>query len=203
MPIRKKSGNLSYAPRTFNNFKLNHKNKDQSKVLVVIIIPFEVNIMLHFQFIIDSLNFYCVYLGSISSLIHIWLNKRDILCLHIFVRFGLWHINHWRLFNAKSIFIHINSSSSNNSVWHTDRIISADTIPSQSGPGSDGNKGVPRISKSSSITGASPSDCLVSYSGYSLRGVLALCSDAASVLCSPSRLGHTFFYIYPLATDSI
>ena len=29
----------------------------------------------------------------------------------------LWHINHCRLFNAKSIFIHINSSISNNSVW--------------------------------------------------------------------------------------
>ena len=27
----------------------------------------------------------------------------------------LWHINHYRLFNAKSIFIHINSSISNNS----------------------------------------------------------------------------------------
>ena len=29
---------------------------------------------------------------------------------------ALWHINHYRLFNAKSIFIHINSSISNNSV---------------------------------------------------------------------------------------
>ncbi len=28
----------------------------------------------------------------------------------------LWHFNHCRLFNAKSIFIHINSSISNNSV---------------------------------------------------------------------------------------
>ena len=32
--------------------------------------------------------------------------------------FVLWHINHCRLFNAKSIFIHINSSISNNSVQH-------------------------------------------------------------------------------------
>ena len=30
----------------------------------------------------------------------------------------LWHINRCRLFNAKSIFIHINSSISNNSVQH-------------------------------------------------------------------------------------
>ena len=30
--------------------------------------------------------------------------------------FMIWHINHHRLFNAKSIFIHINNSTSNNSV---------------------------------------------------------------------------------------
>ena len=40
--------------------------------------------------------------------------------------------------------------------------------PSQSVLGSDGNKGVLRIPQSSSITGTSPSDCLVSYLGYSL-----------------------------------
>ena len=35
------------------------------------------------------------------------------ICLFVWV---LWHINLWRLFNAKSIFIRINSSISNNSV---------------------------------------------------------------------------------------
>ena len=44
------------------------------------------------------------------------------------------------------------------------------TIPSQSGPGSDGNKGVLHIPQSSSITGTSPLDCLVSYSGHSMMG---------------------------------
>ena len=38
-----------------------------------------------------------------------------------------------------------------------------DTTPGQSGPRSDGNKEVLRIPQSSSFTGASPSDCLVSY----------------------------------------
>ena len=38
----------------------------------------------------------------------------------------------------------------------------------QSGPKSDGNKGVFHIPQSSSITGASPSDYLVSYPGHSL-----------------------------------
>ena len=38
----------------------------------------------------------------------------------VLVWFGLvlWHINHCRLFDAKSIFIHINSSVSNNSVMY-------------------------------------------------------------------------------------
>ena len=43
------------------------------------------------------------------------------------------------------------------------------TIPGQSGPRSDGNKGVLRISQNFSITGASTSDCLVSYPGHSMR----------------------------------
>ena len=42
------------------------------------------------------------------------------------------------------------------------------TTPGQSELGSDGNEGVLRIPQSSSITEASPSDCLVSYPGHSL-----------------------------------
>ena len=42
--------------------------------------------------------------------------------------------------------------------------------PRRSGPGSYGNKGVLRIPQSSSITEASPSDCLVPYVEYSLVG---------------------------------
>ena len=48
--------------------------------------------------------------------------------------------------------------------------LSGATILGQSGPGSDGNEGVLRIPLSSSITGTSPSDCLVSYPGHSLGG---------------------------------
>ena len=43
--------------------------------------------------------------------------------------------------------------------------LSGATIPGQSGLRSAGNKGVPRIPQSSSITGTSPSDWLVSYPG--------------------------------------
>ena len=48
--------------------------------------------------------------------------------------------------------------------------LSGDTIPGQSGPGSDGNEGVLRIPQSSTITGTSLSDCFESYAGHSLRG---------------------------------
>ena len=49
-----------------------------------------------------------------------------------------------------------------------DRALSGTITPGQSGPGSDGSEGVVCIPQSSSITGTLPSDCLVSYPGYSL-----------------------------------
>ena len=56
------------------------------------------------------------------------------------------------------------------SIWPLDRTLSGATIPGQSGPESNGNEGVLRILQSSSITGTSPSDCLVSYLGQLLVG---------------------------------
>ena len=49
-----------------------------------------------------------------------------------------------------------------------DRTLSGATTPSQSGPGRGGIKGVFHISQDSSITGASPSDCKMSYPGHPL-----------------------------------
>ena len=49
-----------------------------------------------------------------------------------------------------------------------DRTLSSTTTPGQSGPRSNGNEEVLQIPQSSSITGASPLDCLVSYLGHSL-----------------------------------
>ncbi len=46
------------------------------------------------------------------------------------------------------------------------------TTPGLFGPGSYGNEGVLRIPQGPSITGTSPSDCLVSYPGRSLGGGL-------------------------------
>ena len=57
---------------------------------------------------------------------------------------------------------------SDNSIWPIDRTLSSATTLGQSEPGSDGNEGVLCIPQSSSITEASPSDCLVSYPGHLL-----------------------------------
>ena len=49
-------------------------------------------------------------------------------------------------------------------------------MPGQSGPGNNGNEGVLCIPQRPSITGASPSDCLVSYPEHSLGGLTPLYS---------------------------
>ena len=59
---------------------------------------------------------------------------------------------------------------SNSFIWAIDTTLSGAITPAQSGPGSDGNEGVLYIPQSFSITGASPSDCLMSYPGHSLGG---------------------------------
>ena len=73
------------------------------------------------------------------------------------------------------------------SIWPIDRTLSGDTTPSQSGPGSDGNEGVLNIPQSSSITGDSPSDCLVTFRTL-VKGVLPLYREAVHVFYSPNRL---------------
>ena len=55
------------------------------------------------------------------------------------------------------------------SIWSIDRIRSGATTPGKSGPDNGGNEEVLCILQSSSITGPSPSDCLMSYPGHSVR----------------------------------
>ena len=61
------------------------------------------------------------------------------------------------------------------------------TTPSQSGPGSNGSWGVLHIPQSSSITGTSPLDCLVSYQDtcWVGGGILSLSREAVGVFYSP------------------
>ena len=65
--------------------------------------------------------------------------------------------------------IQLSKSTQFSSVCPIDRTLSGATTPGQSGPGNNDNKGVLCIPPNSSITEASPSNCLVSYPGHSLR----------------------------------
>ena len=71
---------------------------------------------------------------------------------------------------SKFIFqtIQFSISTQLSSIWPIDKILSVATTPSQSEPGNDSNKGVLCIAQISSITGASPSDCLMSHLGHLL-----------------------------------
>ena len=60
----------------------------------------------------------------------------------------------------------------------------------QSGPGSDGNEEVLNIGQIPSITEDSSSDCLVSYPGRSLVGVLPICWDTVGVFYNFSQLNN-------------
>ena len=64
--------------------------------------------------------------------------------------------------------VQFNRSTQFSSTWPINKTLWSATTLGQSGSGSDGNKGVLRIPQISSITGASQSDCLVSYPGHSL-----------------------------------
>ena len=82
------------------------------------------------------------------------------------------------------------------SIWPIDWTLSGATTSGQSGPGKIGNEGVLCIPQSSSITGTSPSDCLVSYPGHLWGGggISPLCREAVDIFYSPSQLGNSFLY---------
>ena len=82
--------------------------------------------------------------------------------------------------------IQFSISTQFSSIWPIDRIISGATNRDESGPESDSNEGFLFIPQSSSITGTSPPDCLVSYQGQSLKGPYPY---TVGVFYSPNRLG--------------
>ena len=80
-------------------------------------------------------------------------------------------------------------------MWPKDRALSGATTPGQNGPGRDDNEGVLRIPQSSSITGTSPSDCLMSYIWTLVAGdVLPPCRDAVCKFYRSSQLGWIYCY---------
>ena len=98
----------------------------------------------------------------------------------------------WAYKNSLCQTIQFSISTPFTSIWLIDRSLSGTTTPGHSRPESDGNNGALLIPKSSCLTGTSSSDCLVSYPGNLLAGVLPICREAINVLCDPSRLGKKF-----------
>ena len=74
--------------------------------------------------------------------------------------------------------------------------LSSATTPGQSGPGSDSTEGVHRIPQSSRITGTSPSDCLVSYTGLSFGGWSYPSAEVQSVYSTAPVDWEIYIYIY-------
>ncbi len=114
--------------------------------------------------------------------------------------------------NVKTVLFQIIQFSINTQFKSKKQLSKKTTVQfylTQSGPGKDGNNGVLHTPQSSSITGTSPSDCLVSYVGHSFGvfyspsrlgkksyvkssgGFLPLCRGAVCVFYSPSRLENT------------
>ena len=83
---------------------------------------------------------------------------------------------------------------SNRSIWFIDRSLSGPTAPSQSGPGSDGNKEVLRIPQHHwNLTIR-----LFSVISRTLvEGVLPLCKGAVDVFNCSIQLGNLSFWVAP------
>ena len=86
--------------------------------------------------------------------------------------------------------IQFSKSSQFNSIWPTDRTLSGATTLDQSEPGSNDNEGIFWISQISSITGTSPSDCLVSYPEHSLGGGLTPLQRSIQCILQPQLTGQ-------------
>ena len=98
---------------------------------------------------------------------------------------------------SKTVLLHtiqFSMSMQFSSIWPIDWTLSGATTPGQSGPVSNGNEGVLHIPQSSSSTGTSSSDCLVSYLRHSFGGV-PLSGDAVGVFYHPSQLGRKGYWM--------
>ena len=95
--------------------------------------------------------------NSIKHQLFVYAQLNDQTVLFQAIQFSLSH-----LFSL-SLNVEVHRLCQNSFIWLIDRTLSSAMCLGQSWPGSDGKKAVLRIPKSSSITGASPSDYLVSY----------------------------------------
>ena len=79
------------------------------------------------------------------------------------------------------------------SIWPIDRTLSGATTPGQSEPGGDSNEEVLRITQSPNITGISPWDCLVLYTGDLLVGSYPSAEMQSVYSTTPADWARIFF----------
>ena len=103
--------------------------------------------------------------------------------------------------NVNNCIISYKSWTQFSSIWPIDRTLSGATTPGQSKSGSDDNEGVLHIPQNSNITGTSPSDSLVLYSGHSLEK--SYTSAEMQSVYSRARLGELFEYNPWINTQSL
>ena len=117
----------------------------------------------------------------------------------IYLMQNSFYTNNWFYFkhfslNIKTVpflVIQLSISTHLSSIWP----VSGTTTPGQSGTRNDGNEGVLRIPQSSSITGTSPSDCLVSYPGHSLEWVLTPWQRSSRYILQPQPTGQPWWFV--------
>ena len=101
-----------------------------------------------------------------------------------------------RSLNVKKVLfqvIQLSISTQFSSIWPIDKTLSGATTLGLSGPGRDVNEGVLRIPQSSSITGTSPSVCLVLYPGFSLGRSYPSAEIQSAYSTAPVDLASFFF----------
>ena len=104
----------------------------------------------------------CIHILNIYDLIWLGFMAYQPLQLY-FKQFSLAQVHSLNVKTVLFLIIQFSISPELSSIRPIDRTLSGTTAPGQNGPGNDGNEEVLCIPQSSSITGASPSDCLVSY----------------------------------------
>ena len=122
-----------------------------------------------------------------------------------FIQFSLASV---RSLNTKTVLlqrIQFSISIHLSSIWPIDRTLSSATNSGQSESGSDGNNRVLRIPQSFSITGTTPSDCLESYLGHSLRSLTPRQRNSRCILqpqpTGQLSLGFQCIYIWLFYLD--
>ena len=98
--------------------------------------------------------------------------------------------------------VQFNISTQITCIWPIVRTLSGVTTPSQSGPGSDGNKGVLHIPQSSFINGASSSDCLVTYNQDTHWGSLPPLQRCSWCILQPQMTGHEYCQVFLSYTNN-